>query len=1315
MLARLLLICTLLMPFAAHAQEDDKSYLTRLLEDSLGGDGRTVQINGFAGAFSSEATVAQITFADADGIWLTLEDVVLNWNRSALLRGRIEIEELSTARISLPRLPVAEEDALPPAEAQGFTLPDLPVSVDINKLAASEIVLGAPVLGQDARLRLDASGTLANGAGSVVLNAERIDAQRGVFAVEAGFEGGDAPVALSVTLEEDPGGIVAQLLDLPGMPSVALALTGAGPLSDFTTDIQLSTDGAERLAGQITLGGDGDAEGRQFSADIGGDVTALFAPQYRAFFGDDLQLVVSGAQAPSGALTLDDLKLDTQALRLNGAVALNADNWPVMLDLDGDLGTADGTPVLLPLPGDETRVNSATLRVTYDEDNGRGWTGAFNADGFTRPGVALEQLALEAAGVLDGEVGTIGQVTADVAMSVDGVVLDDAALAEAVGPALSGELRIDYVEGQPVALTGLALSGVDYGLTGEAEIGALDDGFETLFDIVLTAQDLSRFSAISGQELQGEAELALDGRADLGGSFDIDVAGEVEGVSTGIAQADAVLAGRTTLKMQAVRDIEGTTLRGLDLRNAQLSLTGDATLATDASDVTFDARLNEAALVAEQLEGPLSVVGRASQNTRGWSVDVDAEGPFGASAAVDGLATGPDAALNFVLALPDIKPLVPQYSGAARLEGTAKQSPAGWLLDTDIDGPYGLAAAVEGRVTGDAAPDVRFDARLPDISPFAPQFTGPVRVAGTAQMTDAGIVVETEAQGPYGMEATVEGRVTGESAPDLRFAARLPNVQPLAPQFNGPLNVTGTAQMQGESLVVDTQADGPYGLDAEVRGAVTGPAPAVDFAVRLPNVAPLVPQFAGPLSVNGSARQESAGWFIDTALQGPAGASADVTGRVGTDGQLSLSAAGDLPLALANPFIEPRSLQGQARFDLRVDGPAALSSVSGRVTASDGRLSAPNFRIALTGINADVALNSGRAQVDLSGDVSSGGRVSLRGPVTLTGAMPAQLDLALTQVQVVDPALYRTVLDGALSINGPLQGGARIAGRINVGETQVTVPSTGLGGFTIVPEITHLGASNAVRVTQNKAGLIKDKAAEADGSGPVYPLDIAIAAPARIFVRGRGLDAELGGQLRLTGTTANIISAGRFELIRGRLDILEKRFTLDEGSIQLQGNFDPFLRFVATTRTAAGTASVIIEGAASEPEVRFESSPEAPQDEVLAQIFFGRDVSQLSAFQALQLANAVATLAGGGDGGIVSQLRRSFDLDDLDVTTDEDGNTALRVGKYISDNVYTDVELGGEDGAEVSLNIDLTPNLTARGSANSVGETSLGVFFEKDY
>jgi translocation and assembly module TamB len=181
------------------------------------------------------------------------------------------------------------------------------------------------------------------------------------------------------------------------------------------------------------------------------------------------------------------------------------------------------------------------------------------------------------------------------------------------------------------------------------------------------------------------------------------------------------------------------------------------------------------------------------------------------------------------------------------------------------------------------------------------------------------------------------------------------------------------------------------------------------------------------------------------------------------------------------------------------------------------------------------------------------------------------------------------------------------------------------------------------------------------------------------------------------------------------LDILSKRFNLDEGIIQLQGDFDPFIRFVAITNTDVGTASVVVEGLATDPEVRFESSPDAPQDEVLAQIFFGRDVSQISALQALQLASAVATLAGRGGEGVVSKLRRSFDLDDLDITTDEQGNAGLRAGKYISDNIYTDVTVGTNNNAEVSLNIDITPTITATGKLGSDGDTSLGIYFQKDY
>ena len=105
-------LLAVLLPTAAFAQDDDGGFLERLLEDNLSGAGRDVQIRGFAGALSSQATIEQLTIADGQGVWLTLEDVVLDWSRLALLRGRVEVNSLTAGSIMLPRLPVASEDAV---------------------------------------------------------------------------------------------------------------------------------------------------------------------------------------------------------------------------------------------------------------------------------------------------------------------------------------------------------------------------------------------------------------------------------------------------------------------------------------------------------------------------------------------------------------------------------------------------------------------------------------------------------------------------------------------------------------------------------------------------------------------------------------------------------------------------------------------------------------------------------------------------------------------------------------------------------------------------------------------------------------------------------------------------------------------------------------------------------------------------------------------------------------------------------------------------------------------------------------------------
>lgn len=207
----------------------------------------------------------------------------------------------------------------------------------------------------------------------------------------------------------------------------------------------------------------------------------------------------------------------------------------------------------------------------------------------------------------------------------------------------------------------------------------------------------------------------------------------------------------------------------------------------------------------------------------------------------------------------------------------------------------------------------------------------------------------------------------------------------------------------------------------------------------------------------------------------------------------------------------------------------------------------------------------------------------------------------------------------------------------------------------------------------------------------------------------------MGGALQVQGTTRNVIPIGHLELIRGRVDLLGKRFDLTEGLVELQGSMIPVVRLVAETDQDGITTRIIIDGEIRDPEVTFRSSPELPQEEVLSQLLFGRGLDNISPLQAAQLANAIAVLAGRGGEGIVGNLRNRVGLDDLDVGTDDEGNVQVRAGKYLSENVYTDVAVGDDGKSTINLNLDVTDSLRARGSVGSDGDSTLGLYFERDY
>ncbi len=1242
-----IMLCVLAGSTAAQTADDDRGFITGLIEDTVSSDDMIVRLDNFQGALSSEATADAITLADQDGIWLRLDGLTFAWDRSALLSGRVEVETLQADRIELIRVPTQGGGDAVQAEATPFSLPDLPVSVDIKNVSADEIILTEALLGEPVTAQFGGTLRLENGSATAQFLLERTDSKTGRFDVDVSYAEATRQLAMFMDVQEGTNGIAARLLNLPDRPSLRLDISGDAPLDDFIADIALATDGTDRVRGTARIFQDDPSLDRAFALNLSGDLRPLFADQFDPFFGTTTVLRVQGAALETGGLQLSDLTLAADLVVLRGSAQFDPQGWPKAIDLRGQLGSADGTRVLLPLPGAPTEVSGVNLNVQYDVNDGDAWTGSFDITSLARDGIEIDALALSGGGIIiPSGLDQRGRFSADLSYGARGLNLNDAALNQAIGRDITGTLDMGRLTGEPFVIRALTIDGA--GMTGRANayVEGPDDRFATRAEIALNAGDFSRFSAMSGLDLSGAGALELRGTAQpFDGIFELELKAASSDLALGIAQVDPLLRGDSTVSVQIERDTAGTRLNSVDVASNGVIATGSGEITARTATATFDAQLQDLNLITPDLRGPAML--RAD-------IVTDPQGVI----ALDTVLSAPRADAAFV--------------------GTATP---------DQDG-YVLRGTSEANVT--------------DLSAYR-------RLVG--QPIGGGVLV-----GLNGTYATNTGVLTADvraqtqglsigSAPVDRIIAGLGRIDATV-----GLSEAGRLRLDALDVVFPN-------LTAQGSVATTGADTSADLSVRLRDIALLVSDFSGPVVANVTARQDAAGWQINGDAAGPVNTNARATGRVSNAGNLDIAVTGSAPLALANVYIAPRQINGLARFDLAVQGPPAVSSVRGPIRVEQARLAAPNLGQALENINGTITLASGTARIDIAGQSAAGGDLTITGPVDLAPPFEAALRAQLREIVLRDPTLYRALANGDVGVNGPLANGATIAGAIALSDVEVQVPSTGVSALGTLPEVTHLGIPTDVRATLDRAGVgVTPQAQTNSTNGPNYPIDLTISAPSRVFVRGRGLDAELGGQLRLTGTTGNVIPIGRFDLVRGRLNILGQRFELDEGYAQLQGDFSPFLRLVATTETTTGTIiSIVVEGPADNIEVRFESTPDLPQDEVLAQLLFGRDLSSISPLQAVQLASAVATLAGRGGGSVVDRLRSGLDLDDLDFTTAEDGTAAVRAGKYISDNVYTDVTVGADGTTEINLNIDIDRNFTARGSVASDGETSVGIFFERDY
>lgn len=437
-----------------------------------------------------------------------------------------------------------------------------------------------------------------------------------------------------------------------------------------------------------------------------------------------------------------------------------------------------------------------------------------------------------------------------------------------------------------------------------------------------------------------------------------------------------------------------------------------------------------------------------------------------------------------------------------------------------------------------------------------------------------------------------------------------------------------------------------------------------------------------------------------------------------TDGAVDLAATGHIDAAITDPLLGPagRRLTGAAAIDLRARGAPTKPELSGKLSLSRGSFSdflqgvqLNDLQITLSGNKDRLAIEEARAAT------RNGGTLRATGDIRIDPAagFPGTIRISGQRAELLSNSFVTAIADLDLSLAGALARDPRIGGRIDLDTVTVSVAERLPSTIRPLPDTRHLNPPKEVA-----ARLAAERKAQRSAAARRAPpfnasLDLAVASAGGIVVRGRGLDAELGGSIKVTGTLATPNVVGAFDLRHGDVNVVSNRLDFTRGRVTFSGNLMPELDFLAQARAADVTAMIDITGPASAPQFTFSSQPPLPQDEILSRILFARGAGTLSAFQALQLAQAAAQFSSGPGNGPLGSLGKSFGLGGGDGGS---GGILGRLPNAVSKRVRVGVQTGataGETG--ISVDVDLTKGIRLRGEADANGATSVGIGTEWEY
>ena len=983
----------------------------------------------------------------------------------------------------------------------------------------------------------------------------------------------------TATLESDDSSGLSDLLGGAVWRGLHLELSADGSLSALRTKGHLTAKSAG-MPGQASAG----AVDLSVDATIAEAGTQPNGPINLTGSVDDVALLSLGTQAPPpGRLTV----AARAVLQRDGRIAIDS------VDVASPLASLKGNGTFAPaaMEGDGKASITVPDFAAFSGVAGLplGGRGHLDVAAQSQAGGikvtwqgGLEDLSFPdaPAGLMRPTIALSGTATAgrDLAWSLDSVRVASEALTLEIGG--RGKSRSGEID---LSLAVPKLAAFDADVTGAAalkgKVTLRDDGA----DLRLTA-DLNDVvhRGVRSQKLSLALETALRGSA---------VSGQV--------QADGDLAGQPLkLAGRFARDADGgvsvPTFEGhwasaaIDITN--LAVTKTST--TGSGHVSMTRLQDLAAVIGADLGGSIDLevttdqqaAGTVRGKLRGQSLRSGGIGiaTLGADTTVSDplgvAATKTSATLSGLRGITDISRLTATVNGdrqaldvtlqaaGGRTNGalTAKIEPAGpevRITLSRFNGRYGeipvaLAAPARARVAG---------ARVA-IDPASFQLGGGrVTLSGVVDPAASDLVVDIAGMPLAIIEAFAPGSgVSGALQAKLRLRGPL-----AAPQIDATYNASGIKVRRPETM------------------------------------------FLPPMAVTGTAAVTGQQASIDAKLSAGANSSLSVKGK-GTLPQGaaplfgSASITGAVDLAPFGPVVGP-TVQGvtgrlQSNLDLTVSGETITGS--GTLNLTGAALNLPAAGMRLDHGEASLALQGSSLQIQrLRFQTAGNGEVTASGSLGLDAAQgfPVDLRVETRRALLVSRADLVASVSSTIKLAGSTRDGLGVSGPVTIDKAEIAIGAPQVASYPTVAvrEINVPGVPNQVAppppITPSRA--TPKPAPAASGALPIK-LDLTVAAPSAIFVRGRGLDAEVGGQFRVTGDVAKPIVLGSLSLKRGDFTLAGRRLSFTRGNVSLVtvDTIDPLLDFLATTQAGDTTINLAISGTPRAPKIELTSSPPLPPD-----------------------------------------------------------------------------------------------------------------------